>query len=99
MLLVLRELQLIPRLFSLLHPYCLGLPAPPPHRTAPHRTRSLAPPFSLIIFSLFWKVGKDTSASNVSNIAAVLYMMITLPAFGASAYVPAIVLERALFVR
>ena len=80
--------------------------APPPRTHAPrgHPT----PPcvkndkfyvYSLVIFSLFWKVGKNLDASNVTNIAAVLFMWTTLPAFGAASYVPAIVLERALFVR
>lgn len=31
--------------------------------------------------------------------AAVLFMWVTLPIFGAAAYIPAIVLERPLFVR
>ena len=33
------------------------------------------------------------------NIAAVLFMMCVMPAFGAAAYTPALVLERNLFVR
>jgi hypothetical protein len=37
--------------------------------------------------------------SNLINIAAVLFMWTTLPAFGAAAYVPSIVLERTLFIR
>ena len=44
-------------------------------------------------------VGNDFSQSNLINIAAVLFMWVTLPAFGAAAYVPAIVLERPLFIR
>ena len=44
-------------------------------------------------------VAKALDATNVTNIAAVLFMWTTLPAFGAASYVPAIVLERALFVR
>ncbi|KAL4421764.1 hypothetical protein ABPG77_009747 [Micractinium sp. CCAP 211/92] len=55
--------------------------------------------FSLIIFTLFWKVGNDLSGNNITNIAAVLFMWVCLPAFGAASYVPAIVLERPLFVR
>lgn len=55
--------------------------------------------FSLIIFTLYWKVGKNTDPDNITNIAAVLFMWVTLPAFGAASYVPAIVLERSLFVR
>lgn len=44
-------------------------------------------------------MGNKLVASNVINIAAVLFMWCVLPAFGAASYVPAIVLERALFVR
>ncbi|KAL4431462.1 hypothetical protein ABPG75_006718 [Micractinium tetrahymenae] len=55
--------------------------------------------FSLIIFTLFWKVGNDLSGNNITNISAVLFMWVCLPAFGAASYVPAIVLERPLFVR
>jgi hypothetical protein len=54
---------------------------------------------SLIIFTLYWKVGKDLTSANVNNISAVLFMWVCLPAFGAASYVPAIVLERPLFVR
>ena len=63
-------------------------PSPPP-----------PPPPRLLIFTLFWKVGKDLSSGNLINISAVLFMWTTLPAFGAASYVPAIVLERPLFVR
>lgn len=55
--------------------------------------------FSLLIMSLYWKVGSNLEPSNNINIAAVCYMWCTLPAFGASAYVPSIVMERPLFVR
>ena len=43
--------------------------------------------------------GSNLSSSNLINISAVLFMWTTLPAFGAASYVPAIVLERPLFVR
>lgn len=55
--------------------------------------------FSIIIFTLYWSVGDNLMADNVINIGAVLFMWCTLPAFGAASYVPAIVLERPLFVR
>jgi ATP-binding cassette subfamily G (WHITE) protein 2 len=45
------------------------------------------------------KVGSSLAPDNVVNIAAVLFMWTTLPAFGAASYVPAIVLERPLFLR
>eukprot|EP01025_Chloroclados_australasicus_P041211 TRINITY_DN4350_c0_g1_i1.p1 TRINITY_DN4350_c0_g1~~TRINITY_DN4350_c0_g1_i1.p1 ORF type:complete len:528 (-),score=50.28 TRINITY_DN4350_c0_g1_i1:47-1465(-) len=57
---------------------------------------------SLVIMSLYWGIGDDFSEGNtaqVPNIAAVLFMWCTLPAFGAASYVPAIVLERPLYVR
>ena len=54
---------------------------------------------SLLIFTLFWKVGKNLDATNLPNTSAMLFMWVVLPAFGAASYVPAIVLERALFVR
>jgi hypothetical protein len=37
-------------------------------------------------------VTQDFSSSNIINIAAVLFMWCTTPAFGAAAYVPALVL-------
>ncbi|GMH35776.1 hypothetical protein BSKO_03644 [Bryopsis sp. KO-2023] len=55
--------------------------------------------FSLLIGTLYWGVGDDATESNIMNVAAVLFMWTTLPAFGAASYVPAIVLERALFIR
>lgn len=55
--------------------------------------------FSLLIGTLYWGVGSDADSSNVINVAGVLFMWTTLPAFGAASYVPAIVLERALFIR
>eukprot|EP00887_Chlorella_sp_A99_P008260 scaffold12.g8260.t1 len=55
--------------------------------------------FSIIIFTLYWKVGWDLSPTNIPNIGAVLFMWCTLPAYGASSYVPSLVLERPLFVR
>lgn len=55
--------------------------------------------FSIIIFSLYWSIGDNFGRDNLTNIAAVLFMWCTLPAFGAASYVPAIVLERPLFVR
>ena len=39
------------------------------------------------------------SPDNLPTIASVLFMWTLLPAFGAASYVPAIVMERALFVR
>lgn len=55
--------------------------------------------FSIIIFTLYLSIGDDFKRENLMNISAVLFMWCTLPAFGAASYVPAIVLERPLFVR
>ncbi|GFR47309.1 hypothetical protein Agub_g8996 [Astrephomene gubernaculifera] len=54
---------------------------------------------SLLIMTLYLGIGDNFSESNYVNIAAVLFMWCTMPAFGAAAYVPALVLERGLFVR
>jgi hypothetical protein len=43
--------------------------------------------------------GNNFDITNLNNIAAVLFMWVTLPAYGAAAYVPALVLERPLFTR
>ncbi|CAK0787534.1 hypothetical protein CVIRNUC_010754 [Coccomyxa viridis] len=55
--------------------------------------------FSLLIFTLFFAIGKKFDEDNLVNIAAVLFMFTTLPAFAAASYVPSIVLERPLFAR
>lgn len=54
---------------------------------------------SLLIMTLYLGIGNDFYPENYINISAVLFMWTTLPAFGAAAYIPAIVLERSLFVR
>ena len=59
--------------------------------------------FALVQFTLFWKVGKakgeDMDQANQLNIGSLLYMLNILPSFGASGYMPSIVLERAVFYR
>lgn len=55
--------------------------------------------FSAVIFSLFWGLGGKATPGNVVNQAAVLFMLVSLPAFGAAAYTPSIVLERRLYLR
>lgn len=49
--------------------------------------------------TLYWSIGDNIDAENFINISSVLVMWCTLPAYGAAAYVPAIVLERPLFTR
>jgi hypothetical protein len=48
--------------------------------------------FSFVILTLYLRTGWDTSQSNLVNIPASLFMWCTLPAYGAVAYVPSIVL-------
>ena len=59
--------------------------------------------FSIVQFSLFWEIGKangdDMDQANQLNVASLLYMLNILPSFGASGYMPSIVLERAVFYR
>eukprot|EP00195_Chlamydomonas_chlamydogama_P009759 CAMPEP_0202901782 /NCGR_PEP_ID=MMETSP1392-20130828/14649_1 /ASSEMBLY_ACC=CAM_ASM_000868 /TAXON_ID=225041 /ORGANISM="Chlamydomonas chlamydogama, Strain SAG 11-48b" /LENGTH=615 /DNA_ID=CAMNT_0049588397 /DNA_START=85 /DNA_END=1932 /DNA_ORIENTATION=+ len=53
----------------------------------------------LLVMTLYLGIGDDFDPSNYINISAVLFMWVTLPAFGAAAYVPSLVLERNLFTR
>lgn len=55
--------------------------------------------FSVLLFTLYWSKGDNLTADNVINLAGVLFMSVNLPAFGAASYIPAIVLDRSLFVR
>ncbi len=55
--------------------------------------------FSLLFFTIYWAKGANLTAGNVVNVAGMLLMWVILPAFGAASYIPAIVLERPLFVR
>ncbi len=55
--------------------------------------------FSLLFFTVYWGKGAYMTADNVVNVAGMLLMWVILPAFGAASYIPAIVLERPLFVR
>ncbi|EFJ42159.1 hypothetical protein VOLCADRAFT_107413 [Volvox carteri f. nagariensis] len=54
---------------------------------------------SLIILTLYLGVGDNMAPDNLVNVQSSLFMWALLPAFGAASYVPAIVLERRLFVR
>lgn len=53
----------------------------------------------LLIMTLYLGIGDNFSPGNLINICAVLFMFVVMPAFGAAAYTPALVLERPLFVR
>ncbi|CAK0783380.1 hypothetical protein CVIRNUC_006579 [Coccomyxa viridis] len=54
---------------------------------------------SLIIMTLYWRVGDNHKLSNYNNLAAVLFLWTILPGYAAAAFIPTIVLERPLFVR
>ena len=54
---------------------------------------------SLIIMTLYWRVGENHKLSNYNNLAAVLFLWTILPGYAAAAFIPTIVLERPLFVR
>lgn len=54
---------------------------------------------SLIIMSLYWKVGANKEPSNLNNITAVLFLWTILPGYAAASYMPTIVMERPLYVR
>lgn len=45
------------------------------------------------------QVGGNDAPSNVNNITAVLFLWTILPGYAAASYMPAIVLERPLYVR
>ena len=51
------------------------------------------------MWTLYWGVGSKFNPSNYVNMAAVLFMWCVMPAYGAAGYVPALVLERTLYVR
>ena len=43
---------------------------------------------TFLIFSVYWHVGKDYSPDNVANIGGLLFLWVTLPAYGACSYTP-----------
>lgn len=53
----------------------------------------------LLMMSLYWGIGRKHDDRSVTNVAAILFMWAAMPAFGASSYVPAITLERKLYIR
>ena len=59
--------------------------------------------FAIVQFTLFLEIGKAEGEAmdqaNQLNVASLLYMLNILPSFGASGYMPSIVLERAVFYR
>lgn len=57
--------------------------------------------FGLVMMSLYWGQGDKSGGSNGEqlNTAALMFMVATLPSFGAAGYMPSIVMERPLFYR
>ena len=53
----------------------------------------------LMIMTLYLGIGNNFAPNNLINICAVLFMFVVMPAFGAAAYTPTLVMERSLFVR
>jgi hypothetical protein len=47
-----------------------------------------------LILTLYLGIGDDFNPGNYINMAAVLFMWVTMPAFGAAAYVPSITLGK-----
>ncbi|KAK9815892.1 hypothetical protein WJX72_011513 [[Myrmecia] bisecta] len=54
---------------------------------------------TILMMSLYWGIGRNLVLSNILNIASLLYMWAILPGFAAMSYVPALVLERPLYIR
>lgn len=52
-----------------------------------------------LLVTLFWGIAARFTLNNYLNISALLFMWCSIPAFGAAAFVPALVMERRLFVR
>ncbi|KAK9808412.1 hypothetical protein WJX73_002001 [Symbiochloris irregularis] len=55
--------------------------------------------FAVFGIIYFYRVCDNFSESNVPNIAGFLFMWVILPAYGAGPYLPAIVLERPVYIR
>ncbi|CAK0786885.1 hypothetical protein CVIRNUC_010099 [Coccomyxa viridis] len=55
--------------------------------------------FSFATATFYLAAGRNSSAANVPNLAGLLYMWVILPAYGAGPYLPAIVMERPMYVR
>lgn len=43
---------------------------------------------TFLIFSVYWKLGSRMTASDVPNIAGLLFIWVTVPAYSAAAYTP-----------
>jgi len=43
---------------------------------------------AFLIFTVYWKIGDKTDAYDVPNIGGLLFLWVTLPAYGSCAYTP-----------
>ncbi|KXZ46460.1 hypothetical protein GPECTOR_43g896 [Gonium pectorale] len=55
--------------------------------------------FAVVIMSLYLGIGDNFKPANVPSMAALMYLCVAQPAWGAVAYVPNIMMERGLYVR
>ncbi|KAK9906864.1 hypothetical protein WJX75_009364 [Coccomyxa subellipsoidea] len=55
--------------------------------------------FTFLTATFYLWVGANNTAENEPNIAGLLFMWVILPAYGAGPYLPAIVMERPVYVR
>mmetsp|Transcript_34646 Transcript_34646/g.48022 ORF Transcript_34646/g.48022 Transcript_34646/m.48022 type:complete len:603 (+) Transcript_34646:280-2088(+) len=55
--------------------------------------------FAFILTTLYWNEADEATRVSQNNIVALMFMVVVLPSYGATAYVPTLVLERPLFFR
>ncbi|KAK9845354.1 hypothetical protein WJX81_004187 [Elliptochloris bilobata] len=55
--------------------------------------------FAFLTATFYWRTGAVMNSTNAPNLAGLLFMWAILPAYGAGPYLPAIVLERPVYVR
>ncbi|GLI60770.1 hypothetical protein VaNZ11_003002 [Volvox africanus] len=55
--------------------------------------------FAVVIMTLYLGIGDDFKSVNIPSMAALIYLCVAQPAWGAVAYVPNIMMERGLYVR
>ncbi|GIL50638.1 hypothetical protein Vafri_6770 [Volvox africanus] len=55
--------------------------------------------FAVVVMTLYLGIGDDFKPVNIPSMAALIYLCVAQPAWGAVAYVPNIMMERGLYVR
>lgn len=50
---------------------------------------------SILMMTLYWKIGSRRDEDNISNINGILFMWTEIPAFGAAPYIPSLMLGAA----